>query len=91
MQPLSTELDPNLQRMVDMGVSGLDIMHGHLKTLMYECEQALAEYIDQDNEQYDQTVDRLHLEGQLEALVDLYELTYLLSFAIIDKDKKETE
>jgi hypothetical protein len=66
-------------------------MHGHLKTLMYECEQALAEYIDQDNEQYDQTVDRLHLEGQLEALVDLYELTYLLSFAIIDKDKKETE
>ena len=30
----SEDLAPHLQRMVDHGVSGLDIMHGELKNLM---------------------------------------------------------
>jgi hypothetical protein len=68
--------------MVDMGESGTDILHGELKNLMYETEQALAEYTDHENEQYDQTIDRLHLEGQLDAFVTVYQLTYELAFAI---------
>ena len=75
-------LDPRLDLAVKMRVSGLDIMHGDLKNLMYETEQYLAEYTDHDNEEYDQTVDRLHLEGMLDAYVELYQLTYDLSFAI---------
>jgi len=75
-------LPPHLQRMVNAGVSGLDILHGELKNLMLIDEQLLSEYTNQDEEEYDQTVDRLTLEGHLDALVELYQLTYDLSFAI---------
>jgi hypothetical protein len=75
-------LSPRLQKLVDIGESGTDILHGELKNLMYQIEQSLSEYTDHDNEQYDQTVDRLHLEGQLDAYATVYELTYQLSFAI---------
>jgi hypothetical protein len=75
-------LPPHLQRMVNAGVSGLDILHGELKNLMLIDEQLLSEYTNQDDEEYDQTVDRLNLEGHLDALVELYNLTYQLSFAI---------
>jgi hypothetical protein len=75
-------LPPHLQRMVNAGVSGLDILHGELKNLMLIDEQLLSEYTNQEDEQYDQTVDRLNLEGHLDALVELYNLTYQLSFAI---------
>ena len=73
---------PHLQRMVNAGVSGLDILHGELKNLMLIDEQLLSEYTNQDDEEYDQTVNRLNLEGHLDALVELYNLTYQLSFAI---------
>jgi hypothetical protein len=82
-----TTLDPRLQKLIDLGESGTDILHGELKNLMYQTEQALAEYTDHDNEQYDQTVDRLHLEGMLDAYVEVYKLTYDLSFAIADRIK----
>jgi hypothetical protein len=78
----TTTLPPHLQRMVNAGVSGLDIMHGELKNLMLIDEQLLSEYTNQDEEEYDQTVDRLTLQGHLDALVELYNLTYELSFAI---------
>jgi len=80
-------MDERLQKLVDMGESGTDILHGELKNLMYQTEQALAEYTDHDNEQYDQTVDRLHLEGMLDAYVEVYKLTYDLAFAISDRAK----
>jgi hypothetical protein len=80
-------MDSRLQKLVDMGESGTDILHGELKNLMYQTEQALAEYTDHDNEQYDQTVDRLHLEGMLDAYVEVYKLTYDLAFAISDRTK----
>lgn len=83
----TTQLDPRLQKLVDLGESGTNILHGELKNLMYETEKALAEYIDHDNEEYDQTVDRLHLEGMLDAYVELYQLTYALAFAISDRIK----
>ena len=76
------ELPLHLQRLVDAGVNGLDIMHGELKNLMLIDEQLLSEYTNQDEEEYDQTVDRLTLQGHLDALVELYNLTYQLSFAI---------
>jgi hypothetical protein len=82
-----TTLDPRLQKLIDLGESGTNILHGELKNLMYQTEQALAEYTDHDDEQYDQTVDRLHLEGMLDAYVKVYQLTYDLAFAIADRIK----
>jgi len=83
----TTQLDPRLQKLIDLGESGTNILHGELKNLMYQTEQALAEYTDHDNEEYDQTVDRLHLEGMLDAYVKVYQLTYGLAFAISDRIK----
>ena len=84
---MTTHLAPHLQKLIDLGESGTDILHGELKNLMYQTEQALAEYTDHENEQYDQTVDRLHLEGMLDAYVEVYQLTYQLAFAISDRTK----
>jgi len=80
-------LDPRLQKLIDLGESGTNILHGELKNLMYQTEQALAEYTDHDDEEYDQTVNRLHLEGMLDAYVEIYALTYQLAFAISDRTK----
>ena len=74
----------HLQRMVDAGVSGLDIMHGELKNLMLIAEQELAEAQAREDETEEamDSMDRTRCEGALDTLVSLYDLTYQLSFAI---------
>jgi len=70
--------------MVDAGVSGLDIMHGELKNLMLMAEQELADAIEREDESEEamDSMVRTECEGRLDALVELYQLTYDLSFAI---------
>jgi hypothetical protein len=82
----TTILPPHLQRMVDAGVSGLDIMHGELKNLMLIAEQEFTE-ISTEEEEGDYSdamlsMDRTRAEGRLDALAELYQLTYQLSFAL---------
>jgi hypothetical protein len=76
--------------MVDAGVSGLDIMHGELKNLMYIAEQEFnqAAAIEEENDYSDamESMDRKYAEGILDAYASLYKLTYDLSFAIQDKE-----
>ena len=78
------ELPPHLQRMVDSDVSGLDIMHGELKNLMLMAEQDLASALEQEelSEEAMDSMVRTECEGRLDTLVELYQLTYDLSFAI---------
>ena len=85
----SLELPPHLQRMVDAGVTGLDIMHGELKNLMLIAEQELADAIarEEETEEAMDSMDRTNAEGRLDMLVELYQLTYQLSFAIGGKDE----
>ena len=77
-------LPPHLQRLVNAGVSGLDIMHGELKNLMLMAEQDLASAIEQEelSEEAMDSMVRTECEGRLDTLVELYQLTYQLSFAI---------
>jgi hypothetical protein len=77
-------IPPHLQRMIDAGVSGLDIMHGELKNLMLIAEQELAEASAREDETEEamDSMDRTRCEGALDTLVELYNLTYQLSFAI---------
>jgi hypothetical protein len=77
-------LPPHLQRMVNAGVSGLDIMHGELKNLMLIAEQDLAEAMEREEESGEamDSMERTEATGRLDTLVDLYNLTYQLSFAI---------
>ena len=80
-------LQPHLQRMVNANVSGLDIMHGELKNLMLIAEQDLAEAQAREDETEEamDSMERTYAEGYLEALANLYQLTYQLSFAIGEK------
>jgi hypothetical protein len=74
--------------MVDAGVTGLDIMHGELKNLMLIAEQDLADALEQE-ERSEEAMDsmvRTECEGRLDMLVELYKLTYDLSFAIADRE-----
>lgn len=87
---MENKLDPHLQRMVNAGVSGLDIMHGELKNLMLIAEQQFNE-ISTEEEEGDYSdamlsMDRTRAEGVLDTLTSLYKLTYDLSFAIQDKE-----
>ena len=87
------KLDPHLQRLVDAGVSGLDIMHGHLKILMLEAEAQYEESqrIEEEDDYSDamQSMERKYYEGQCDVLAYLYKLTYDLSFAIAGMKQEE--
>jgi hypothetical protein len=77
----STKLEPRLQKLVDLGESGTDIMHGHLKNLMYDTEQEMS------NPGIDQEI-LSYLNGKLDALTEIYTMTYNLAFAISDRRKQ---
>lgn len=80
-------LDPRIQKLVDLGSSGTDIMHGELKNLMYEAEQQLilAQEEEDRTEEAMDSMERKYWEGQLDALTEVYTLTYNLSFAIDER------
>lgn len=87
----TTELEPHIQKLVDAGISGTDILHGELKNLMLEAEQQLqeAQRIEEENDYDDamESMERKYWEGQLDALVSVYGLTYGLAFAIQERTK----
>ena len=78
MRDINDEFSPHLQKLVDMGESGTDIMHGHLKNLMYECEQQI--------DPLDKTeVELSYYNGRMDALTECYVLTYNLAFALNER------
>lgn len=90
MEVTPTTLDPRLQKMVNLGISGIDIMHGELKILMLEAEAELtiAQEVEEENDYSDamESMERKYWEGYTDALGALYGLTYDLSFAIAAKE-----
>ena len=88
---MNMTLEPRLQKLIDMGESGTDILHGELKNLMLEAEN---EYIEIEKEEREGgysdamlSMDRTRAEGRLDALGEVYALTYQLAFAISDRIK----
>jgi hypothetical protein len=79
---ITYELPPHLQKQVDLGESGTDILHGELKWLMLQAEEQIDMAKEDDHE-----IDTRYWEGQLDALTHVYQLTYLLAFAIDDRSK----
>lgn len=77
---MNTTLDPRLQKLIDMGESGTDILHGELKNLMLDTETRLSGIEDGPAKDY--------LEGVFDAYLEVYALTYQLAFAISDRIKK---
>jgi hypothetical protein len=88
----TTQLDPRLQKLIDMGESGTDILHGELKNLMLNAETEYLHWqqVEEDTD-YDDAMDsmeRKYWEGKLDAYANVYELTYQLAFAISDRTNK---
>ena len=86
---ITTELEPYLQKQVDNGNSGTDILHGALKNMMLDAERQLdlaQEAEDESGEAMD-SMERKYWEGVLDGLTDVYSLTYNLSFAINERTK----
>ena len=84
------ELTDSMQKVVDAGSSGLDVMHGELKWLMLEAEEQLELAQEAENKTGEamDSMDRKYWEGQLDALSHVYQLTYALSFAIEEREKQ---
>jgi len=88
---MSNILEPRLQKQVEAGSNGLDIMHGELKNLMLECETVynqLQKNSDElgPDEDFEDLLDRKYNEGYLDALGKVYLLTYELAFAIGERN-----
>jgi hypothetical protein len=90
---MADPLNERLQKLVNLGVPGIDIMHGELKVLMLEAEQelTLAQEREEETEEAMDSMERKYWEGQLDALSHLYSLTYDISFAegLIRENRKD--
>ena len=89
MRDIHTEFHPRLQKLVDLGESGTDILHGELKNLMLEAENQLilAQKQEEETEEAMDSMERTYWEGQMDALTEVYALTYNLAFAINERSK----
>ena len=89
LDPYPLELQPHLQRQIDAGSPGTDILHGHLKELLYEAEQELeeAQRVEDETEEAIDSMERKYWEGQVDALSYIYSMTYALAFAIDERIK----
>lgn len=86
-------MDERLQKMVDMKIPALDILHGELKNLMLSAENEFeeAQRIEEENDYSDamESMERKYWEGYFDALVLCYGLTYDISFAIAERDNAD--
>ena len=87
MRDINSEFPPHLQKLVDLGESGTNILHGELKNLLLEAENQLilAQKQEEETEEAMDSMERTYWEGQMDALTEVYALTYNLSFAINDR------
>lgn len=93
MHETSDKLPEQYQKLVDAGVSGIDIMHGMLKLDMLEAEARFTEAarIEEENDYSDamESMERKYEEGFLDALTMMYKYTYDVSFAVAAREAGE--
>jgi hypothetical protein len=77
-------IPPHLEKgLEDISIPLIDLMHGHLKVEMLDCEEQLNNLSEtQDVPMYN------YMQGYMEALTNLYALTYNLS---IDRQQIERD
>jgi hypothetical protein len=77
-------IPPHLEKALeDISIPLIDLMHGHLKIEMLDCEEELNNLSEiQDVPRYN------YVQGYMEALTNLYALTYNLS---IDRQQIERD
>lgn len=77
-------IPPHLEKgLEDISIPLIDLLHGHLKVEMLDCEEELNNLSElQDSPRYQ------YVEGYMQALTNLYALTYNLS---IDRQQIERD
>ena len=87
---MTLELEPHVQKAVDHGISGTDILHGELKRLLVEAEEELimAHQRENDSGEAMDSMERAFWDGRCEALEQIYTLTYGLAFAIEERAQR---
>lgn len=84
-------LPVDLQKAVDAGVSGTDLLHGYMKTALLEAEEHLEEKsrIEEENDFSDamESMDRTYAEGYLDALTNINSIIIDLAYAINERVK----
>jgi hypothetical protein len=84
-------IPPHLEKALeDISIPLIDLIHGHLKVAMLEAQEVLTEAIEieEETEEAMDSMERTYAEGYLEALTELYCLTYNLS---IDRQQIERD
>ena len=84
-------IPPHLEKALeDISIPLIDLIHGHLKVAMLEAQEVLTEAIEIEEETAEamDSMERTYAEGYLEALTELYCLTYNLS---IDRQQIERD
>lgn len=83
----------HLQKLVNAGVNGIDIMHGQLKLDLLEAENEYTEIAKEEEEDdYSDamvSMERKYAEGFMDAITYMYKMTYDISFAISAKEAGE--
>lgn len=84
-------IPPHLEKgLEDLSIPLIDLLHGHLKVAMLDAEESLSKVkqIEEEDDYSDAMVsmERTYAEGYLDALTELYALTYNLS---IDRARLE--
>lgn len=84
------ELEPYLQAQVDAGLSGTDILHGHLKNLLHDAQTSYERALEEEEKTGEAmaSMDRRYWEGVVDSLGDIYGMTYALAFAIQDRARE---
>ena len=84
-------IPPHLEKgLEDLSIPLIDLLHGHLKVAMLDSEEqlSLAQQAEDESGEAVDSMERKYWEGHLEALTDIYALTYNLS---IDRQQIERD
>jgi hypothetical protein len=83
-------LPEDLQKAVDHGVSGTDILHGQMKVWLLEAEEELDAALKREEESGEamDSMERTYAEGQLDCLLAVNELIIDLTYAITERNAK---
>ena len=86
-------LAEEVQRLVDSGIPGTDILHGYMKQMMYQTDLILTPLVENSNElgsdeEYEDTVERLYNEGCNDALMTVNQFIIDLTYAIEERNIK---
>lgn len=80
-----------IRELLDLNISGTDILHGQLKTLIYEADLHLNACIkrEEDSEYANamDSMDRTYAEGYMDALIAVNHYVIDLTYEISDRSK----